>query len=247
MFQSEGCLKDGFPIPVVATSDKHFSELQQHNSSPMSPLEITVHGLKGQHRIAAARNFLVGRHWWWPVAIYRELTDEQKVILFKTNFSIPYTDRQILLKILQGNEDWKCRFTGDDSRILLRLIKYQKVWEALSRLTCFVHLWDNVVNLSAFRCLSITRHAPELVRYLEGIYDFWSSLPATCADRHSVSFLNPLCLQIGYDKAAICKALNNCSLFPKLDAVERDNTRDIVFASRTMLIPTLISFFDNLR
>lgn len=117
---------------------------------------------------------------------------------------------------------------GEDSKILKRLIKYEELWAALSKLTSFVGLWDSQgVNLSAFRCLSIARHVPELVCYLRVV------------DYHSP--------QIGHDRATINNASLNHTLFTKVDAATQQQALDTVFNSDVSLIPTLSSFFANLR
>lgn len=115
IFSSGGCLRDQFPIPVVASSDADFQQLQELHrlSPPNSPLQTRVQGLKGQHRIAAAKAFLVGTDRWWPVAVYRELTGSQKrSIVEGRNYSIQYTDGQILRQILQGTNIGRVGWLG---------------------------------------------------------------------------------------------------------------------------------------
>ncbi|KAF8449976.1 hypothetical protein BGX38DRAFT_1303277, partial [Terfezia claveryi] len=192
VFKTEGCKKDNYPLVVILSragcvvgranfikvvAGKHYQDFQaiKLNNSERNPEDgRSINCLKGQHRIVAAREFLIGVSQCWPVQVYRELTEEQKRhIIEGISFTASFTDGQILREVLEGRDDWKARFTGDDLKTLRRIEKHDDLWASLKKLTKFCGLWDyESINLGAFKSISIVRHIPELTRYLGIIHDF---------------------------------------------------------------------------
>ena len=115
VFRTEGCHQCQYPIPKEATPEEllELEKLRQGNS-PTSLLDSKVDCLKGQHRIAAGKQFLLGNERWWLVAVYPQLIVEQRrSIVEGTNYSTRYTMTTGFGKGLQhfaGSESAKIEF-----------------------------------------------------------------------------------------------------------------------------------------
>jgi len=73
------------------------------------------------------------------------------------------------------------------------LKKDPELSERFYKLQPFEGLWDEGVHIGSFGNLSPFQMKPQVIKYLDAIYSFWSSLPPGSADTDTVRLLHLLC------------------------------------------------------
>ena len=102
-------------------------------------------------------------------------------------------------------------------------------------------MWAKKLTFGNSCLLSNGGHAPEIIRYLNAIRDFWGSLPQGSADPKTVENLHLRCPGIPMDKKRIEGLFTSGLLFPKLSPEVRKEALDAVLSTSFHMIPTLRS------
>ncbi|KAH7065100.1 hypothetical protein B0J12DRAFT_561719 [Macrophomina phaseolina] len=231
---------------------------------PVIPLQ-RVQCLHGLHRIAAARSLLDKNDQWWTGAdIFLDLPKDLgiKVIEGSVNEQ-PYADGIILRKILlyrrEGNEalenKWWARLSTTKQKDLKQLLKKPLFMNALNELLDMPGLWYPIKLGTLHRLLTL-RCDEELLRYLQHVRTVWSSILQCGEDQVSAEVVDRLTVE-RLDLLAPAASERDSKIIENLfrsgeifGQVSNEAVRGRIksnLSSVQVLIPTLRSFFENLK
>ena len=118
------------------------------------------------------------------------------------------------------------------------------LWAKFKRLTPFEGLWDKGVNIGSFGNASILQLKPQVINYLDAIYDFWSAFPVGSTDVKTVRYLNLRCPRVKQDRDLLIRWYDQGMLFSRCD--DRVRAQKVLLQSKSVMIATLASLCNNM-
>ncbi|KAI5810057.1 hypothetical protein DFH27DRAFT_629875 [Peziza echinospora] len=235
-FEHQGCDQENPLHAIPAAYDGSLDHLQH-----LETFDEELDWLHGYHRIAAAKNLLPPARRWWLINLYPNLTETQKNQLREVAVSTTLTEGQALRNLLlSGDTRWLAYFSKDKERAVKICAKRHNLWNKLKALTPYVGLWADL-RLGGLLAIFVPNVEVELIRYLDGVYNFWSQFDPQHVDTNTVKYLSLKCAATNPE---VDLALRSRIIFK--EAPEEDHAW-ISHALRSVdLIPSLISFFSNL-
>lgn len=138
------------------------------------------------------------------------------------------------------------KLTPNKQNLIKTLKSDVELWRKFKRLVDFEGLWDAGVNIGSFGNASSLQLKPQLMNFLDSIYNFWSAFPPDSADVSTVQALDLRCLGVYKDREILERHYDSGSLFSKLGPQTRALAKDVLFNSRVALIPTIGAMYRNL-
>ena len=216
-----------------------------HNLDPEDTriAELGLQYLNGQHRVAAAKQFLVDN---WLVHIYHGLSDLDISNLKEPPISA-YTEPQILRSIVRG-ETCPQKFQLSDSKqgVLKTVFQSPTLRSAFAKLAPYEGLWFDF-SVGTLRHTGIVAAGSELLNYLVHIFNFWKRFDTDHVDYDTVKHLHLLCPQVQLDRSTIRHLFEDHIIFQRAPPSKRAEYCNNILSAEIPLIPTLSSFFSNLQ
>ncbi|KAK0628283.1 hypothetical protein B0T17DRAFT_614224 [Bombardia bombarda] len=282
-FSNEGCLRlePKNHIPAIISQEtleaairaspnvSQDSLLENRSEKPPElrfPDSVTIECLQGLHRIAAGKELLPRRDWWWTVDLYLDdASTELKVALSEEySNSVNFSDGEIFLKLRQYDDDsnkhigtifaekrmWG-RLSKDKRKDLKQILRNKMItagFDALRILPALFVGFRIEHRFMAMKCFE------EISKYLTHILDVWTQILGgikrlmRLVDCHTVELLQ--LRAPGYsshDFSIVAKHFQEGKLFP---AIQNQSDRKRIWENlRTILhlIPSLYSLFEDVK
>ncbi|KAI3573907.1 hypothetical protein IWW34DRAFT_854835 [Fusarium oxysporum f. sp. albedinis] len=282
-FSGEGCLRlePKNHIPAVISQDTleaciraspNVSQdvlLENNGKHPPElrlPEDCMVECLQGLHRVAAGKEFLPRRDWWWTIDLYLEDASEDLKTSLSEEYSnsINFSDGEIFLKLRHYHDNankktgtvfaekrmWG-RLSRDKQKDLKQLLNNELILARLDALRIIPGLFIGFRIEHRFMAMKCHEEASN---YLLHILQVWKSILGDqkllmgCVDRQTVELLQ--LRAPGYsshDALVVSKGIREGTIFP---AIGHQSTRKRIWMnlkSLPCLIPSLYSFFEDLK
>ncbi|KAI0534967.1 hypothetical protein GGR58DRAFT_504754 [Xylaria digitata] len=210
------------------------------------PDSVTIECLQGLHRIAAGKEFLPRRDWWWTVDLY--LDDLKLALSEEYSNSVNFSDGEIFLKLRQYDD-------GTNKQIGT-IFAEKRMWGRLSKdkRKDLKQILRNRMIIAGLDALRILPGLFEICNYLRHILDIWTKICGgkkqlmQRVDGHTVEGLQ--LRAPGYsshDFSVVAKLFQEGNLFP---AIQGQGDRKRIWEnlrSIPHLIPSLYSLFEDVK
>ncbi|MCJ1250104.1 hypothetical protein MMC30_007330 [Trapelia coarctata] len=275
IYQYEGCLRleREHYIPVIIDEAQLSRICQQSNVEAKSLLSGTLVALNcenirlsclyGQHRLAAAKEFLEPGDKWWSVDIYIQGCETSTIVNIQEEYAnaLNFCDGDIFRNLRYAQKEGNLAKEG---RWIARLSK--RKWEDVRRLQtkdnlkalnqAFDHLLDyeglwpalqigNFHNILAMRC------PEELETYLQFIHKAWKQILQgegrylDFGTVHALQMRNPAHSKV--DFAYIRSGMQKGELFPRINDERSRGALTERLQSIDFSIPSLYTFFEDTK
>ncbi|KAH7033932.1 hypothetical protein B0J12DRAFT_766202, partial [Macrophomina phaseolina] len=222
-----------------------------------------INCLQGIHRTLAASGLLHQNDRWWFVRLYSNdlPTDICIEIIEESLHEQQYSDGDIFRKIRtyhkQGDEKserkWWARLSNTKQKDLKQLFKSPELTDAFDNLVGMPGMWQSFQLGTLHRLLTL--HCDEeLLRYLTRIADVWggvlraANIPPEAVDNVTIAKLELLAPSVSDgDLMRVEGLIRSGEVFPSITNAQK---RDAILSALLLtpgLIPTLTSFFENLK
>ncbi|KAF4451416.1 hypothetical protein F53441_5584 [Fusarium austroafricanum] len=264
-FSGEGCLRlePKNHIPAVVSQDTldaciraspNVSQdllLENKGKQPPElrlPENCMIECLQGIHRVAAGKEFLPRRDWWWTIDLYLEDASEDLKTSLSEEYSnsVNFSDGEIFLK-LRHYHDNANKKTGT-------VFAEKRMWGRLTGLDALRTIPGLFTGFRIEHRFMAMKCHEEASNYLLHILRVWESILGgkksllCCVDRQTIELLQ--LRAPGYsshDASVVSKGIREGKIFP---AIRHQSTRKSIWKtlkSLPCLIPSLYSFFEDLK
>lgn len=196
IYRLEGCRQEQTEhyIPAIVNTESLAAATRQAKvsvyslSSTISQLdfpEAPLHCAHGQHRIAAAIQFLPSDDQWWIVTLYSQDIKGDDVPQLRESFpnSKQYSDGEIFRQILryqrlgqlEHEQHWWSMLSKSKSRDATQLFKHTQFVTVFNSMLDIAGLWPDI-QLGTFNRLLTLGCDEEILRYMGHIQQFWLQL-----------------------------------------------------------------------